>query len=1659
MRATQLAMPAVLLRLLTLMAIPVQEACGATDASACIASASELEAAGVSSFEDAAEEVDASADEEAELVDVRLLQTSMQLAGHVREKTTDISSVVEADGDTQLRDDGAGAQAQDSSRRAANAPDYSSNSFQGTVAPGDYVMWAPAVTGNSTSFASQAMPLVAPRGLLLQMATIQELSQSDSSIEVERLPTTPMSSFFAWDTGKLRAQGILLTYFLIYTFSISTMFYHMNYAQRQPQQPKIALSNSGRKLPSDTSIEDDTLMRAPLSWLCVSWLNPLMARLGSSTNSAIMKCTPEELPQIGTAKDQAILQVEQFEKLWQEEKDRVGEEKASFLRVIIKMWTMKSVVWICFLMAIHVVAGNLYQVTLIQRSLEYFYWLQGTVNMNNGELPEMSNSILISMICFTIMPFLDCVLCSLELRTLNVCDQQLCSVAVSLFRKTQRLPASSLSAGDGSGGEEKPNVMMTINNDLAGNFHGLIFCIASTMNAGITILLLVVLMAVKLRLATLCTLFVAIPSLLFSIVMSAAMGVSMMSLQGLTDKRVTAVREVLQGIRVVKSYAWEAAMESEIGNYRKKEMESLKAYYRLIGQFISLFTVFPRLLTLAGLWGYTYLYGSQDLATIFACLQILASLRNQCELLSSNVQALVNVGASSARIEKYLKLEEAPVLPGIRVPSWVQMWPKDSQAGVDCPASSFRLQGSFAWTSKNPERNIVLHDLNVQLQAGQMLAIVGAVGSGKSTFLEAALGELYPASQEASLSRPHICAYCPQVPHIAEGTLRDNILFGQAFDEQRYREVIAAASLENDLKVLPGGDEAFIGARGISLSGGQRARVALARAAYRSNAELLLIDDPFAAVDAPTGAALLQKLLLGPLLKSRTRLVVLQPEMERIAKFDHVIVLSEGRIVASGKPEEIVETDIFKTLQRVSQSELSEDAQEQDASPKRQGHVGSKELAEDSYGVQILRDTEGEGRPTWEMVRRYIGIGKWRNILSAFVLWSLCLFLYLLCDISLGNCTNALSIDRSIPTGPFFRGYLFWLLCGATVQMMGWSFGETFSLRISDRLHGSIIHRLLRAPIDRFFDRQPLGRIMNRMTSDMAAIDFHLFLKIAGTVMIIFQTAIPLMYIHTIMPWLVTVLALPFYYVIGILYMRYQNAIVPLRYCQLGVSSCIVSRLSDVMANSVVTRGFGEEARLTSDYAAGTDDAIKAVITETRLVKRWLMNRVNFLWTFYNVTIYVVGLYNSATLGAGTLGIVLTNLLLLQLMLEPNLDFMAGSMFELIALARVHEYSEVAQERAMRTTEDSELRNYTVTYLRGKQPVLSFREGQDGGVEVSNPNGVLLLRSTRDGRALALAEADSYGRLPLFQDLCPSCEVLGQVGRTHLVYAANDAVGDAKAIAQELCKPLKSFITACSYSTPPKVVLDLKSGWLAEGARVDVQNLSAGYGDIPQNVLKGVSFCVEPQMKAAIVGTTGCGKSSVLLALLRIIEPRGGRVVINSIDTRDIGLATLRSALGLVPQDPILFSGTIRHNLDPFKQYTDGRMKRAVKCAHLEAFINSLPLGLDHMVADEGNNLSFGQRQLLCLARMVLRQPALLLLDEATSAIDPRTQESVQDTINSAFPASTMLAVAHRLETIMQFDQVIVLDKGAVVESGPVKEIAVRSGGTFKGMLDAKKQW
>jgi ABC-type multidrug transport system fused ATPase/permease subunit len=297
------------------------------------------------------------------------------------------------------------------------------------------------------------------------------------------------------------------------------------------------------------------------------------------------------------------------------------------------------------------------------------------------------------------------------------------------------------------------------------------------------------------------------------------------------------------------------------------------------------------------------------------------------------------------------------------------------------------------------------------------------------------------------------------------------------------------------------------------------------------------------------------------------------------------------------------------------------------------------------------------------------------------------------------------------------------------------------------------------------------------------------------------------------------------------------------------------------------------------------------------------------------------------------------------------------------------------------------------------------------------------------------------------RELCVGCPQLAlKAGPLHRLAAVNDAVRDARAMAQELCA-----------GGTGEVLLDVQSCLLMDGARLQVENLKVGYADIPRDVLKGINLTFESKSKVGICGTTGCGKSSLLLALLRVLEPRSGRILLHGTDTRELGLATLRNAMGLVPQDPVLFSGNMRYNLDPFDRYSDVQVWRALGAARLTSLVEGWPLRLQHPIADEGSNLSFGQRQLVCLARMILRQPAVLLLDEATSAIDPHTQATVQETIMKAFANSTLVAVAHRLETVLEFDHVVVMDNGDVAEEGPVQEVVQRQDGLLRAMLASKR--
>jgi ABC-type multidrug transport system fused ATPase/permease subunit len=334
---------------------------------------------------------------------------------------------------------------------------------------------------------------------------------------------------------------------------------------------------------------------------------------------------------------------------------------------------------------------------------------------------------------------------------------------------------------------------------------------------------------------------------------------------------------------------------------------------------------------------------------------------------------------------------------------------------------------------------------------------------------------------------------------------------------------------------------------------------------------------------------------------------------------------------------------------------------------------------------------------------------------------------------------------------------------------------------------------------------------------------------------------------------------------------------------------------------------------------------------------------------------------------------------------------------------------------------------------------LDLQRGNVGRLELHTDRRPVLMSSANQ-QCLEFVEGCGLS------DLAPGLPVDSSLGSKvqaeYLIVGVNSARG-AEAMAKELSDP------------PATLLLDLWSVAHAGGMRVTMEKVCAGYCN-DKSVLHDVSVDIAPCSKVGFVGKTGCGKSTSLLCLLRILEPRGGKITLGGMDAQRLGLKTLRSIVGLVPQDPTVFQGTVRYNVDPFDQFPDSCVTAALEAVQYLQFLGED--GLKTEVARDGANLSVGQRQLLSLARMVIKQPPILLLDECTSALDPGTQEVVQKALTSSFPMTTVIAVAHRLETVMDFDQIVSFESGSVVESGSVQDLLKRKDGVFAKMVQASKK-
>ncbi|OQV17406.1 Multidrug resistance-associated protein 1 [Hypsibius exemplaris] len=943
-----------------------------------------------------------------------------------------------------------------------------------------------------------------------------------------------------------------------------------------------------------------------------------------------------------------------------------------------------------------------------------------------------------------------------------------------------------------------------------------------------------------------------------------------------------------------------------------------------------------------------------DAEKAFVSLSLFNILRLPLAMLPMVITSAVQANVSVNRLTKFLRNEELD-------PDNVSVHPSSDRAVTSAVSI---VNGNFAWGKDEP---LCLKDINIDVKEGQLMAVVGQVGSGKSSLVAAMLGLMERRS--GNVSQKGSIAYVSQQAWIQNLTLKENILFGNPLDERRYQQVIDACALRTDLEILPAGDETEIGEKGINLSGGQKQRVSLARAVY-SNSDVYFLDDPLSAVDAHVGKHLFDQ-VIGPngLLKNKSRILVTHgigflPQTDKIivlanntvsetgsyqeliqnkgafADFLHVYLTEESDVLEMEDPEAAaIKDEILGDIEAVRNGRTERSASihslgsqtslrkvkrvsRQDSklfsSRKTLGNEKIGGIKGDRSGNLVGLEKSEIGGVKWDVYRIFLHHISFPAALAILLFYFISNGVSISANIWLGHWVE----DHKYPVrrnSTEWRDYRLGIYGGlGAIQGLFVFFSALLmaygQIRASRNLHQNMLARILRAPMA-FFDTTPLGRIVNRFSKDVDTVDAGLpecirmflnclFMVLSVIVVICMSTPI----FGVVIPPL------------GILYYVIQRFFI--------VTSRQLKRLESVSRSPIYSH-FQESVTGTSVIVATrqTDRFIRenelrvdnnnASYYPNIVSQRWLSVRLETVGnciTFFAALFAVIGREKGWDMHPKDIGLSISY----AMSITTTLNWMVRQTSELesnlVSVERIKEYTEVEQE-----------------------------------ADWINPNR----------------------------------------------------------------RPEKNW---------------------PERGQIKFENYQTRYRPDLGLVLKGITANIGSGEKVGIVGRTGAGKSSLTLALFRIIEAADGSINIDGINIASYGLHDVRSRITIIPQEPVLFSGALRLNLDPFKVYTDEEVWRALENSHLKRFVSSLPDGLEHSIAEGGENLSVGQRQLICLARALLRKTKILVLDEATAAIDLETDDLIQRTIREKFVDCTILTIAHRLNTIMDTSRIMVLDQGKIKE-------------------------
>ncbi|KAG0330085.1 hypothetical protein BG004_002186, partial [Podila humilis] len=886
-----------------------------------------------------------------------------------------------------------------------------------------------------------------------------------------------------------------------------------------------------------------------------------------------------------------------------------------------------------------------------------------------------------------------------------------------------------------------------------------------------------------------------------------------------------------------------------------------------------------------------------------------------------------------------------------------------------------------ATAQMNSPKRAILNSINLTLRRDELLAIVGPVGCGKSSFCMALLQEMPLVSGSFALAKQErgrvTMSYSAQSPWIFAGTIKSNILFGSHFDQGRYDRVIKACELTRDLTMFPQGDATVIGEKGVTLSGGQRARVSLARAAYRDS-DVYILDDPLSAVDPKVGRALFENCING-LLKGKARVLVTH-QLQYIKDCETVIVLEQGKVTHTGRVDQVMQEEVVvekviddgESIQSIKTRAKFVDVLREFAKKAPQveddevlvlaGSQGgdgaggdikategsgeflkrvktNKSNAASTIGDDYDNGEEAEKNLTVEEVQEgdtpmSVYYGFFRMGSSAFRL-SLCVLslaaaqsIMVAGDFFLTTWAKADAVEQRRSYYPTVFGCY---VLATVIMTLSRSFLFFYCVSESSRkIFSAMLDALLKTGID-FFHANPHGRVLNRFSKDMANCDEMLPYTFFDAVQIVFMLFGSVVVVCIVNAWIV--IAIPFLFA-GFIGLRavYIKTSRQVKRIDSMTRSPIYSQLSETLDGLTSVRAFGVGERFMGRFVEAQEANGRAFFAYL-ICARWLGFRLDAVSALFLGVTAVACVAVRDTQQAALVGLALNYVTQLSGELQWAVRQSVEAAILMVSVERMMEYAAVKPEESSRR-----------------------RFNPDGSSAVPN-------------------------------------------------------------------------------------------GWPAE-AKVSFKDMSLTYprGDGP--VLKNITLDFKAGEKIGIVGRTGAGKSSLIGALFRLVETttgepaeRGG-IIIDGIDISKIGMHDLREKMAIIPQEPFLFRGSLRFNLDPIGKHQDADIWAALEAAELKRMVEGLEGGLDAAVDDNGKNFSIGERQLLSLARAVLRRSKIIVMDEATANVDLQSDRMIQKAIHSQFEGATVFTIAHRLNTVIgDYDRILVLDQGEVMEFGEPWEL------------------